>query len=151
MFQLLLGLLLFGCLASVWRPFAQNQRLARASESWPKVRGQIVEWVPGEQTALGTPKVEYAYRVGEATYHASTISFGLPAGPRARQELARYQQNDAVWVAYDPANPAQAVLYPGGSALRQLLANPPALLNLLFSGLLTVIFLALLIRDLLGA
>ena len=144
--QIVVGALLFGCLLSVWRPFVQGRKLAQASVDWPKVRGQIIDWVPPEQTAMGTPKIEYAYSVGSEMYHANAIAFGLPEDRQAFRAATKYQEGEAVWVYYDPANPARAVLHPGGSALRRLLADPPVLLNLIFSGTLSVVFVVLLIR-----
>lgn len=144
--QIVVGMLLFGCLLSVWRPFVQGRELAQASVNWPKVRGQITEWVPPEQTAMGTPKIEYSYSVGNALYHANAIAFGLPDDRQTFRTATSYHEGDAVWVYYDPVNPARAVLHPGGSALRRLLADPPVLLNLVFSGTLTVVFVVLLIR-----
>ena len=147
--EYLLGLLLFGALMSALLPIRRFRVLALASTQWPRVRGQIIDSsVDGAPGSL-LPKVEYAYSVGGATYHGSAVAFGLPPDRVALRAATRYQAGDVVWVYYDPAQPARAVLHPGGSALRKLLAEPPVVLNLLFTGVLSLVFLLLLLRDLL--
>lgn len=148
--ELLLGVLLIGALASALLPLRRGYTLAQASEHWPKVRGQIIESSFDTGPSAGLPKVEYAYTIGGATYHASAVAFGLPPDRAALHTATRYRSGDAVWVFYDPAAPVRAVLHPGGSALRKLLAEPIVVLNLLFTGALAVAFIAFALRDLLG-
>lgn len=147
--ELLLAVLLAGCLASAVVPVIRGRKLARASQAWPRVRGQItsVDHPVGGPFAL--PQVEYEYRVDGKLYLGSAVAFGLPQNAR---ELTNkhFQVGEVVWVQYEPEKPARAVLYPGGSALRKLLGEWPALLNLVFSGVLSILFVLLLLRDLLG-
>lgn len=148
--ELMLGVLLVGALVSAIVPLRRGRVLAQASEGWPKVRGQITESEAGESPLRTIPKVEYEYTVGGAAYHASAVTYGMPANQQAFLAALRLRPGDVVWVHYDPQNPEQAVLFPGGSALRKLRFEPIVVLNLLFSGTLTIVFVVLLVRDLLA-
>ena len=148
--QLLLGVLLAGCLISAILPLVRGRRLAQASATWPTVRGQVV--VVGAHAGAWSdlPRIEYAYRVGGATYHASALAFGLPRDTTALRAMTQARVGDGVTIAYCPDDPALAVLFPGGSATRKLLGEWPVLLNLLFSGALSILFVFFILRDLLG-
>lgn len=147
--ELMVGVLLFGALLSAILPIWRGQALARASETWPKVRGQIIESNAGESSLRLLPKIEYEYTVGTAKFHASAIAYGFPADAHSSLVKLRVRSGDVVWVYYDPQNPARAVLLPGGSALRKLRFEPIVILNLLWSGALSVAFVVLLLRDVL--
>lgn len=146
--QLLLAALLAGSLVSALLPVLRGRRLARESEAWPRVRGQIIEAEAPNTRPFGLPRVEYEYKVDGLLYHGTAIAFGLPEKTR-EPLMVRYQPGDVVWVHVQPGHPEHAVLYPGGSALRKLLGDWPALLNLVFSGALSVLFVVLLLRDVL--
>lgn len=148
--QLLLGVLLAGCLMSAILPLVRGRRLAQASASWPTVRGQVVAVGTHAGAWSAMPRIEYAYRVGGATYHASALAFGMPRDSSALRAIARVGIGDGVTVAYCPDDPALAVLFPGGSAVRKLLGEWPVLLNLLFSGALSILFVFFILRDLFG-
>ncbi|KAB8139634.1 DUF3592 domain-containing protein [Chloroflexia bacterium SDU3-3] len=149
--EIMLGIFVFGWLGSTVMAYRRSLVLARASEAWPKVRGQVVaSRLEDGEAAHGFPKIEYAYNVGGQDYHASAIAYGLPADRRGFFAALRCHEGDVVWVHYNPQNPAQAVLHPGGSTFQKLLAEPQALVTMLFTSVLAVAFVALLLRDLLA-
>ncbi len=115
-FILGVGLLLFGL---------QNQKKAKAAESWPTVNGTIVsarlDEVRHTDRRQGrtytrvsyNPMVEYSYEVAGNTHKGSRIFPGSTMSydqGTARNIINRYQPNTTVNVHYDPADPKTSVL-----------------------------------------
>jgi hypothetical protein len=124
----------FGALG-LWRGWRELGR-AWHSATWPHAVGEVV----GSGTRIenyhddGEPMrravITYRYDVGGTTYRGARVFFGDAialrfAGP-GRRRLATYQAGRLVRVAYDPANPASAVLEPGASTAAYVACLVPA-------------------------
>lgn len=98
-------------------------RTARASKKWPTVQGTITSsGTVLMNTLQGGPataaSVKYEYEVEGKKYSADRISmgqYGTGGGGHAKAEAAKYPEGKTVEVHYDPQNPSQAVLEPGGA------------------------------------
>lgn len=99
-------------------------KTARDSKKWPTVEGIVLESgtevMSGfEGRAIGA-KVKYEYEAGGVKYTSDRISvgqYGTGGGGHAKAEAARYPAGKKVTVYYDPKNPGQALLEPGGALL----------------------------------
>ncbi|MCW5592764.1 MAG: DUF3592 domain-containing protein [Burkholderiales bacterium] len=103
---------------------SQSSQAAR----WHKATGRVVasrtegrgsRANPGAVSVLVyEPVVEYAYTVGGREYRGTRLSFGASVAATkswAEGKAAAYPVEREVTVHYDPSNPAEAVLEPGGS------------------------------------
>lgn len=98
-------------------------KTARASKKWPAVQGKITSSGTAQMNTLqGGPayaaSVKYEYEVDGKKYNADRISmgqYGTGGGGHAKAEAAKYPAGKTVAVHYDPQNPSQAVLEPGGA------------------------------------
>jgi len=118
------GLFFFG-----WYQF----RKVRASRSWPYTPGRILAATVQSETTRGQqdeadrtsfyPTIQYEYYVDSQRYVGSRIAFAVRSYSRrkaAEEALKAYQLGASVWVFFDPAKPAEAVLErksPGGVLL----------------------------------
>lgn len=101
-----------------WRAIQRDKRHAKDSARWPTTSShiktsQVVSELRGD-VRNDIPVVEYSYVVRGQTYMAKRVSFDAAATLMANQVVAKYPVGSEVPVAYDPANPAVAVLQPGG-------------------------------------
>ena len=109
---------------------------ARAAASWPSVTGVVaratVEVRSGSTTRFDspadrerkssfTPVVHYRWSVDGRSYTGSRYRIGggsslgrFPTRAEAQAALDRYAPGQPVTVFHDPADPAEAVLQPGG-------------------------------------
>jgi hypothetical protein len=95
---------------------------ASASSRWPHVRGRVLSSAIEEDGDEITGHdhrviVEFAYEFQSRSYTCREF-FPAKAGPAmgrgaARSLQARVRSSETVTVAYDPADPADATLYPG--------------------------------------
>lgn len=103
---------------------------AKASLSWPKARGQVVESIVKRRRSESTTgrnqrtkttykaTVFYDYSVDGTEYSSDKISFGdysSSSPSHARRIVNRYPKGKTVEVYYNPAKPQVAVLEPGAS------------------------------------
>ena len=102
-------------------------KTARASKKWPPVQGKVVESgtmrMSGIEGVATAASVKYTYQVDGREYVSSRISmgqYGTGGGEHAKAEAAKYPAGKIVTVHYDPKNPAQAVLEPGGALFLSL-------------------------------
>ena len=126
----ILGLVFLGAGigVSVWG--GRTLQNAKASSSWPKVQGQVVESdVERERSRSGTGRnrrtkttykanVFYDYSVNGTKYSSHKVSFGeySSSSPgHARRIVNRYPKGKTVEVHYNPEKPQVAVLEPGVS------------------------------------
>jgi hypothetical protein len=94
-------------------------RQSRASLRWPKVVGVITCSGNMCRRAAMYADVKAQYTVDGKTYTTDQISFGqygTGGGGHAQKEVDRYPKDKEVLVYYDLANPALAVLEPGGGS-----------------------------------
>jgi hypothetical protein len=126
-----LGIVIALVAAQAW----QAQRRVNQVRRWKATSGRIVQSRVRQATARVlrsipiyqhrtairyVPHIVYEYRVDTAVYRASRREMGPvwyasdPAG--AEKIVARYPVGKAVMVYYDPDDPIQAVLNPGGGA-----------------------------------
>lgn len=96
---------------------------ARATASWPAVKGVVVEARAVSQSGRRgrrshSVRISYTYKVADDTYTGDrySVAGNLGAGSQEQAEqLARgYRRGDEIWVYYDPASPERAVLLRGG-------------------------------------
>lgn len=97
---------------------------ALRSGRWPRVEGLVVQSgiVAGGSRGSQSykPLVSYEYTVDGTTYQSFRIGHGdavAKTKPHAEQIAAKYPTGASVEVAYDPTDPALAVLEPGFHAL----------------------------------
>ena len=122
--------------------YVLNRRVARASLAWPVAPGKItgsqveieskIEHEDGSRDRVVErfrPHVAYAYRVGNADYHSSTLTWGGVAlhgdSDSAAAVTRKYPVGAGVSVHYDPDDPSNAVLEPDnrkGSAMMLVVA-----------------------------
>jgi hypothetical protein len=95
---------------------------SRASMHWPRVAGsilksEIVEKREMEGDILYGAHIRFEYAVGAKHYASERIRFGghwaHSSRHRAKSLVGRYPGGASVCVAYDPSDPANAVLEPG--------------------------------------
>lgn len=93
---------------------------ARVSETWPTVRGQIVQSNVRESTdedgTTYSANVRFRYAVEDQSYTADTVSFGQYGSSNSKhaQEIVnKYEYGGSVWVYYNSEKPQTAVLEPG--------------------------------------
>lgn len=89
---------------------------------WPTAVGRVLEASAQVRQSRGrryVPAVRYAYTVGSEELVGTRLAFGwdrLYGSPEAAERaLAGLAADAAVHVYYNPANPRDAVLRPGGS------------------------------------
>jgi hypothetical protein len=97
---------------------------ARASLSWPTVRGQVTESTVSTDDSDGfieyRASVTYEYAANGRQYVGGRISFldeSFPDPEPARDEAAQYPVGASVNVYYNPEDPSSAVLEPGASQI----------------------------------
>lgn len=110
---------------------AVNLRDARRSEAWPRTSGEIVhaeveEHVTvrrdkdGERTSTDisyASNIAYTYRVAGREHQGQRVRWDWELERTdAEATVARYPVGSGVTVYYDPDDPANAVLEPGGAA-----------------------------------
>src|SRR5262245_42686043 len=91
---------------------------ARRQLHWQQVSGAIVASSAGFGSQF-FPEVQYRYAIGGRTHLGLEIRSHLFMGNfpgYARRVLAKFPVGATVTVYVDPANPANAVLEPGGDA-----------------------------------
>ena len=120
----LLGLFGLGVFA-VWLTagIGSNFFYSVSSRHWPKVLARITSSavITGTSNAgrWWAPDVEFEYRVDGKLYHSSIIRYPMPSyyqKEAAADVLAPYSKDRQVTVAYDPQNPAHAVIEAGISS-----------------------------------
>ncbi len=107
------GLIVFGLF---------TMRETSRSRNWASADGRVVQSSVNQFTTKGTttfrPIVVYSYTVGAVRYMSTRLSFRSQAtGSRdaAAKITGAYPAGRAVRVFYDPQDPGQAVLEPGGN------------------------------------
>ena len=98
-------------------------RRAKESSHWLYVKGQVAATEldrksDGEGGWEYYPMITYTYSIDGQQYESQRIIFGGPVGTSkflAEEELSRYWPGKKVNVYYDPEDPAQTVLAPGGT------------------------------------
>lgn len=111
--------------------------LGSQSEGWPTTVARI-ESAEVKRTRNSRSRrkaaIVYRYTAGGRSHTANRIRFGVESGPggRSASELvSRFPPGSSTRVAYDPGNPARAVLLPGFDVRDNL---GPILTGLLFLG-----------------
>jgi hypothetical protein len=107
-----------------------TMRETSRSRGWLKtgatiVSSRVTEYA-GKSGRTYRPMVIYAYSVGPARFMSSRIAFRQSASSsRAAAEgiAARYRAGTRVEIRYDPQDPEQAVLAPGGNFWVWILAG----------------------------
>jgi hypothetical protein len=123
----------------LWRGWRDLGR-ARLSTTWPHAVGEIVgselrvEDYHDDGEPMRRAAITYRYEIGGTMYQGARVFFGDGialrfAGP-GRQRLAAYHAGRLLRVAYDPTNPASAVLEPGASAAAYVACLVPAAIAL---------------------
>jgi hypothetical protein len=119
-----LGLALAGGVALVVA--LRMRRRVTASRGWPTVRGRvistdIVKWVRPQGGWAYAPAILYEYEVDGKPFGSNVVHTGLSAtessyraSSAAELYVERFPAGSEVTVWYDPADPANAVLEPGG-------------------------------------
>lgn len=121
-------LLVFGCAGSVVglialaliRSGLSARKTALESQSWPSVRGRVVDAKvirtanSSNSTISYSPSITYEYEVRGEHYRSSTLSFAGNMQPAdsgyAQSVVSHYMTYPDVVVYYNPANPTQAAL-----------------------------------------
>jgi hypothetical protein len=102
-----------------------SRRKALASERWPTAQATIVSSVilarrNSKGRVLYEPSVTFRYEVGGKLQTGTRISWGGAVASSSRSfadnVTGRFPQGAVVPVRYDPDNPADSVLDPGGRA-----------------------------------
>lgn len=137
--SLLTLLVLWACLKTASR--------MQASASWPKTIGQITASELRDNSIGPKEKfkarVSYSYQAAGGSYSSERIRFADASGSaRSTQQAVvdKYPPGAQVDVYYDPADPVQAVLEPGGGARRFGLLIPPVLIGAVAAWLLVAGF-----------
>ena len=137
--------------------YVLNRRVARASLAWPVAPGKITASKVEVESKIEhesdtrdrvverfRPHVAYAYRVGNADYHGSTLTWGGVAlhgdSDSAEKVTRKYPVGTGVSVHYDPDDPSNAVLEPQnrqGSAMMLVVAALFGGVGLLFLTIMT--------------
>jgi hypothetical protein len=103
----------------------RDGRTSKASLQWLSVPGTVVfsQWVnyatAGEPPS-SAPEVKYTYVVNGQTWQSSRVKFG---GVARQKILDKYPNGNPVQVFFDPQQPSNAVLEPGGSTQVMLFAG----------------------------
>lgn len=136
------GAFLLGLGCVVW--MALSKQRGHGTPNWPKVVGRVLdasvsalvrETPEGLETTF-TPIIRYEYAVAGEIYTASRLHFLRSETRTTRSPLeagrvvARYPENSAMDVFYNPANPKQAAL---------ILPEPVAHNAVLFYGVTNVV------------
>lgn len=98
-------------------------RLIKAAQSWPSVKGTVLETTIEEQpgrNAIGNINVayrvcvKYEYIVNEQTYQGNRVSFGAPVFDyiKASSAIEQFKEGKKTTVWYDPEKPQESVLAP---------------------------------------
>ncbi|MEQ1838861.1 MAG: DUF3592 domain-containing protein, partial [Verrucomicrobiales bacterium] len=120
---------------------------SRRSSGWPSVKGTIIKsnlsssLQPDANQNQPLKKrykaeIEYLYDVGETTYRAQMVAYGMGASfnqSAAAAVTAKYPTGRLVTVYYKPGDPATAVLEPGLN--RKAILLPIGGVLLFFAGL----------------
>ncbi len=105
-FLVVVGLIAAVFVHAAWFWFPERER-ARASGTWPSVDG-VFERRAVANALDSRRHAAYRYVVAGKTYQGFRESFAYKEGPL-------FDPGAAIKVYYDPANPAESVLYPGES------------------------------------
>jgi hypothetical protein len=94
-------------------------RRATASERWPRANGVITasDWAIGGQRRSAYARITVQYRVNAQLYEGHRVSFQNVTAQRpgaAADVAAAYPEGSHVVVYYNPADPGESVLMPGG-------------------------------------
>jgi hypothetical protein len=106
---------------------ARNVQMALASPAWPKTSGMVIRSDTTRNVSPGTrrtaasvtfsTKTVIRYAVNGQEYDTDVLHFGQTLGSSDKSEAAlqhlRYPEGKEVTVAYNPRNPATAVMKPG--------------------------------------
>lgn len=91
-----------------------------AARGWPAVQGEVIQARPIERRSGGKygsrhgASVRYRYQVAGTSHEGSQLSFWFHAFNRPADDvLARYAAGDTISVAYNPNDPASAVVERG--------------------------------------
>ena len=89
---------------------------SRRVRAWPTVRGHITCSRPNSEDDELLPEIRYRYTIGETVYE-QTLEF--PPSTTPTRELSshyvdKFPEGATVDVAYNPAQPGQTSLEPGG-------------------------------------
>ena len=98
-------------------------RLIKAAQSWPSVKGTVLESTIEEQpgrNAIGNINVayrvcvKYEYTVNDKVYQGNRVSFGAPVFDyiKASAAIEQFKEGKKATVWYDPAKPEESVLAP---------------------------------------
>jgi len=105
--------------------YFRNKQKAKASQTWPSVKGRIVstnirlEEIGDEDTSRMEyiPEVHFEYEVDEMTFKGKRFSFGsepsFGSAEKARKFLQPYPDGQEVDLFYNPEDPGEAVLSQG--------------------------------------
>jgi hypothetical protein len=114
-----------GLLASVFAFVGDSWWIQGArSQSWTVVDGEVQSYEVFGTGSKRSESVRYTYRFGTNDFENTRKSFGFKDGSQFEDihprpsVLAREVRNVKVWV--NPADPAQAVLYPGVSFVTKI-------------------------------
>ena len=132
-FKMILGVLLL-CLTPIAAILAfGTYRSMQASNDWPSTPGVVsVSKVVNTIASKFKAEVSYKYVVNQRTFSGTRIRFADTTGSsKSRQEnlIKPYPAGKEVEVFYDPKNPAEAVLEPGGGLRGYGLILPPLLVG----------------------
>lgn len=97
---------------------------ALASDRWPQAHGRIVTcdvvprtggFVPTSSDTKFEARIFYSYDVGGIQYQGNRLAMGFTSKTRTQPDAVarKYPEGRVVRVAYDPAQPMNAVLEPG--------------------------------------
>ena len=99
-----------------------TMRETSRSRGWARIDGRVVTSnvteFTGKSRTTWRPMVVYSYSVGSGRFMSTRIAFhSMASGNRndAAKIAARYPAGSRVPVFYDPQDPEQAVLQPGGN------------------------------------
>lgn len=97
-----------------------NFRTARQSESWPSVKGRLVNvelWgtrnVDGIMTPVERLSIQYDYQVDGHTHTGKNVAFYTLVYPETVRFAENHPENSDVRVYYSPQIPSESVLIPG--------------------------------------
>lgn len=138
--------MVFVTLFTLWACL-KNMAMMQASNSWTKTTGTITSSVM-EEVSIGRKEkfqaqIRYVYDAGGRPQNGSRIRFADATGSaRTAQQpfLDKYPAGAKVDVYYDPNDPAQSVLEPGGGLRRFGLLLPPLIVGGIAAGLLVAGF-----------
>jgi hypothetical protein len=121
---LLICAVAFGVGGVVFYSFARRvERQGNASRSWPTVPGRVLssEIRRGQKGNI-SPAITYRYAIAGKDYTGTRASFAGTTGQAESSRLVNaFPVGAAVSVAYDPADPASAVLEVGAKGTRGMM------------------------------